>query len=626
MVGGNRLLGEIVCAISGIITTKSAGGLEKSLSTMRHRGPDAKGTWHGNVGKYRIGLGHLRLSIIDLTSLANQPFISNDGRLVLIFNGEIYNYRFLREELRALGYRFITESDTEVLLQAYAAWGIDCVRHFDGMFAFALLDLEQGQLHLARDPLGIKPLYLWTRDADNIAFASEIRGLRALATQIIYPDTAAFAEFLLNGWLYEPNTGFKDVQKILPGEFCSVDLNSGVLRRTVYYDPLSRPAPTLSFDQLLANSVTLQSLADVKTGLFYSGGLDSSALAFASPQLTGLFVDYSGENAGNGDLPYARVIADRLGLRLETVRHDPIAGGADEILDDFRRVAYGTEEPIADYTYSASYLLSSNARTNGYKVMLSGMGGDELFAGYPRHLLVRYRNIARSFSPALRAGAFAIQKFSAMEKKMERLLRFCTEGRFIRAYTSLIGYFSELEISQMLGTADACETFWVWAEAIGRQIAHLSPLKRAMYLDRFGFLPHNLMITDKSSMANSIEIRVPLMSNALAEFGFSQPDAKLINYRGGKIPLRSLLGRRLSRDAVQRSKVGFNPPLDDKILLLGPDRIAGLLKQGPISGVVDSEIACGIVGAHFAHRGNQTYKIWQLIYFNFWLEAASGAV
>jgi asparagine synthase (glutamine-hydrolysing) len=615
-----------MCGISGIIRTGRVSGLEESLIAMRHRGPDANGTWRGAVGKYNVGLGHLRLSIVDLSPSSNQPFISDDGLLILTFNGEIYNYRALREELRALGHRFKTESDTEVLLNSYAEWGVECVCRFDGMFAFAILDRERRQLYLARDPLGIKPLYVWTDNESSVAFASEIRGLRPLANQAIEPDPATFAEFLLNGWLYEPNTGFRSVHKIMPGEFRTIDLDSGAMKSTIYYDPLSRPAPKSSFDELLADSVGLQRLADVNVGLFYSGGLDSSVLAAASDDLEGLFVDYSGETGPNDDSIYAKPIADCLGLQFRTIRHDAATDDPESIIADFQHVARGTEELISDYTYSASDLLSHNARAAGYKVMLSGMGGDELFAGYPRYILARYRKIVRSFLPAVRLTASAMHKYPSMEKRMERLLRFSADGRFIRAYTSLIGYFSEQEVSRLLGTTDACEQFWGWTETIGKKVKHLSPLKQAMYMDRFGFLSHNLMVTDKSSMANSIEMRVPLTSNALAELGFSLPDGRLLDYRGGKIPLRSLLRKRLSDDMVNRPKAGFNPPLDGKIAVLGYGRIADILTHGPISHVVDGVFSCDIVKAHFSGAGNQTYKIWQLLYFNFWLEEANLAV
>jgi len=610
-----------VCGINGLISTGDLNGLEESLQVMKHRGPDATGIWRGTSGRFNVGLGHLRLSIIDLSAAANQPFFSEDGEIILVYNGEIYNYRALREELRGHGCRFSTESDTEVLLHAYRVWGIECVRRFDGMFAFAVLDRKRNELSIARDPLGIKPLYVWADGSKRIAFASEIRGIRALAGVRIEPDESTYAEFLLNGWLYEPKTGFKGVEKLMPGEYRTFDLNSGTVRKEIYYCPLERPAPSREFVALLGDSVELQRLADVKVGLFFSGGLDSTVLAAASGPLEGLFVEYGGDPAAASDAAFAHEIAKTLSLPIKTVHHNPVSDGPDAILADFRSVALNTEELIADYTYSASSLLAADARANGYTVMLSGMGGDELFAGYPRYKLARYRRLTHGLSPMLKAGAFALRRRPSMEKKIERLLRFSEEGRFIRAYTSLIGYLSDAEVSTLLGNAGACEPFWQWCEAIGKRINHLSHMKQAMYLDRYGFLAHNLMVTDKSSMQHSIEMRVPIMSNELAELGFAMNDTDLLSYSEGKKPLRRFLESRLPAQLINRPKVGFNPPLDGKIRALGKGRISEIFRRGPISGVLDADVACRIVDAHFNNTGNQTYKIWQLLYFNFWLEA-----
>ncbi|WP_084199102.1 asparagine synthase (glutamine-hydrolyzing) [Noviherbaspirillum autotrophicum] len=609
-----------MCGINGLISTGDLNGLEESLQIMRHRGPNATGIWRGKSGGFNVGLGHLRLSIIDLSAAANQPFLAGDGQTILVYNGEIYNYRALREELRKHGCHFSTESDTEVLLQAYLIWGIDCVRRFDGMFAFAVFDGRRNELSIARDPLGIKPLYVWTNDSKRVAFASEIRGIRALAGIPMEPDESTYAEFLLNGWLYEPKTGFKNVEKLMPGEYRTFDLNTGTVRKEMYYCPLQRAAPSRDFVELLNESVELQRVADVKVGLFFSGGLDSSVLAAASGPLEGLFVEYAGDAADASDAAFAHEIAKMLKLPVKTVCHDPISDGPDAILADFRNVAANTEELIADYTYSASSLLSADARASGYTVMLSGMGGDELFAGYPRYKLARYRQLFYGLSPLFKVGAFALRRHPSLEKKIERLLRFSEEGRFIRAYTSLIGYLSEVEVSTLMGKFDACEPFWHWCETMGKRIGHLSHMKQAMYLDRYGFLAHNLMVTDKSSMQQSIEMRVPIMSNELAELGFAMNDAELLSYSEGKKPLRRFLEHSLPARLINRPKIGFNPPLDGKIRALGKDLISDIFRNGPLSEVLDANVACRIVDAHFNNAGNQTYKIWQMLYFNFWLE------
>lgn len=610
-----------MCGICGQISLHTPSGLQRSLERMHHRGPDAQGVWQGKERQFNVELGHLRLAVVDLSAAANQPFVSQDGQRVLVYNGEIYNFRVLRDELRQLGFAFATESDTEVLLQAYAAWGIECVRRFDGMFAFALLDRACGELHLARDPLGIKPLYVWQQDQQHFAFASELRGLQPLMRQPLEADPDSFAAFLLNGWLYEPYTGFKGVEKLRPGEFRTIALSSGIARSSVYYDPLERPAPQQEFAALIHESMRLQHEADVRVGLFYSGGLDSSVLASVLPgELDGLFIDYEQGAAAGGDAAYALDIARTLRLPV-TVAHPAFADtDRDAILQDFRAVARGNEDLIADYTYSASHLLAQDARARGYTVMLSGMGGDELFAGYPRYTLTRYRGAVRALHAPLSMAASALRHRPDMAKKVDRLLRFSGEPRFFQAYTSLLGYFSEAEVNGLLGQSQACDAFWSAMAPMLQRVAHLSPLKQAMYLDRFGFLAHNLIVTDKSSMANSIEMRVPLMSNALAELGFATPDAALIDYAGGKKPLRQLLAGQLSKAQLNRPKTGFNPPLDGKIRALGQACILDVLGCGALASVLDMRQVSALVDAHFKGLGNQTYKLWQLLFFNFWLE------
>jgi asparagine synthase (glutamine-hydrolysing) len=491
------------------------------------------------------------------------------------------------------------------------------------MYAFALLDIERKELHLARDPLGIKPLYVASDENALIVFASEIRGLRPLLRTKIEPDPTTFPEFLLNGFLYEPNTGLKGVRKIMPGELRSIDLMTGSVNRTIYYDPLTRVRPEESFEELLLDSARVQSVADVKLGLFFSGGLDSTVVASACQSVEGLFVNY--DEAGFGDQTYAREIAARLRLRTTEFRHNPERSGVDAIVEDFRHVARHTEELISDYTYSASALLSAAARRMGYKVMLSGMGGDELFAGYPRHMLARYQMIVHAAAAALKVGSPVLRRHPSMAKKVDRLLRFSSEGNFARAYTNLIGYFSESEVCALLGQRWACESFWGWTESVSERVKHLSPLKQAMYLDRFGFLAHNLMVIDKSSMANSIEVRVPLMSTPLADFGFGLEEREIINHVGGKKPIRSFLKKHLPKRLIDRPKAGFNPPLDGKINSLGRQEISAIMRKGAASDVVDSTYVERLLEAHFGGQSNQTYKIWQLLYFNFWLEQTAIA-
>lgn len=614
-----------MCGIAGYVGVRDNHNLELALDRMRHRGPDGRGALVTECQNFRVGLGHVRLSILDLTEAASQPFHSEDDRYVVVFNGEIYNHESLRRQLASQEHRFRSRSDTEVLLTAYREWGCDCARRFEGMFAFALLDKVRATVVFCRDPLGIKPLYLMGSPHDGeLVFASEIRGIRALAGTRLEPDGAAFGEFLLNGFLYEPQTGFRSVSKLGPGEMLEVSLLSGEMRRWAYHDPLAEPAQR-DFDTLISESMHLQSLADVRVGLFFSGGVDSSVLAAASDQpLVGLHALYQ-DRAGNalGDSAYVGEIASALGLAVEDVAHAPGDRSVEEIVGEFRAVARGTEEPISDYTYAASEMISRSARERGFKVMLSGMGGDELFGGYPRYVPVRYGRWFRALGKTLSLAAPLLRRVPRFAKRSDRLVGFGTEPDFAMAYTRLVGYFSADEVTSMLGDALGVDRFRHRMETLLTPVQKLSPLKQAMYLDRFGFLAHNLSVTDKSSMAQSIEVRVPLMSNDLAALGIALSDSELLTARETKLPLRGYLARHLPAHLVRRPKVGFNPPLDDKIALLGESVISDLLCSSRLKGVVDPAFSRLLVRQHFSGAKNNTYRLWQLLYFSLWLEEAS---
>ena len=341
---------------------------------------------------------------------------------------------------------------------------------------------------------------------------------------------------------------------------------SGTIGDRQYYDPfhiLERTNPQ-EVEPLLVESMRVQCVADVPLGLFFSGGTDSTALAVTSPRsLQALYVEY-GAGKGHSDLDYAREVSSQLGLDMETVHHQPEATGNEAILDSFRRVARGTEEPISDYTYIASELIAQVARRKGFKVMLSGMGGDELFAGYPRHLLARYRSAARAGRALLSVAATLLASRPRWAKKTDRLARFVCEVDFVRAYTSLVGYYSSAEVESLLGQPGAAARFHDRLARLIAPAADRSPLKRAMLLDRFGFLSHNLTVTDRSSMAHGVEVRVPLICRELAELGLDLADRDLIRGMRAKWPLKQVVARHLPDRLVHRPKVGFNPPLDTR--------------------------------------------------------------
>lgn len=610
-----------MCGIAGYSGRGTGFDIEAAISAMKHRGPDARGLWRDERGDgTRTAFGHARLSIIDLSDAANQPFVDADGERVIVFNGEIYNHNAMRDELRALGARFRTRSDTEVLLHAWAHWGEGCLPKLDGMFAFVVHDRRDGSLVMARDPYGIKPLYYRADPHDGLAFASEIRALAALTGRHFEPDPDCFAEFLLNGFLYEPTTGLLGVSKLPPGGIARWRPGAPALEVRRWDDPLR--AAHGDVEEAIRRAVALQQLADVRVGLFFSGGIDSTVLALAgeSPP-EALFVDYDG-TSGGGDAPFARDIASRIGLQLKVVSLSSERGGTESVLEEFRRVASGTEEPISDYTYVAAEAIAREARATGCKVMLSGMGGDELFAGYPRHRAVAYASLYRGVAGFARPFAGVLRQRPGLAKKLDRFMRFATTDDFGLAYTSLIGYFGEDEVAALLGTRAGIDRFAARLDAIDRPHRHLSPLQRAMQLDRLGFLAHNLTVTDRSSMAQSIEVRVPLLTPELGALSAGLPDRLLLDLRHAKKPLRAIMLSRLPRDVVDRRKVGFNPPLDGRIAGIGRDRLRAELRGSRLRDVVDMKRVDALVTEHFQGTANHAYRLWQLIYFGYWLDAA----
>lgn len=609
------IVGRVSRAIPGV----PAGSLAAALQAMHHRGPDASAEETLRVGDWNVGLGHARLSILDLSTEANQPLASGSGEQLIVFNGEIYNHAALREELRAQGLALRTRSDTEVLLAGISHRGTDWLPRLNGMFAFALLDKARQQLLLARDPFGIKPLY-FCRSADGgLAFASEIRALGLAAGRKPEADPGCLAEFLLNGFLYEPASGFRDIHKLMPGEAMSLDLRSMQLQTWRFHDPLTQAATAGGFEDLLQAQMRLEVQADVPVGVFFSGGMDSSVLAAAAPPgAHGLFVHY-GETASD-DSVHAPAIARELGLALQTAVQDEAELSPAAIIDEFRAVARGTEEPISDFTYSATQLLSRFARQAGFKVMLSGMGGDELFAGYPRQWAARRWEALHRLQTPIQWSVHLLRRSPSWAKRADRLAAFAAAARFSEAYCGLVGYFSAGEVTRLLGSRAGADACFDRLDTLLQPVRHHSLLRQALVLDRHGYLAHNLTVTDRASMAESIEVRVPLLNTALEAHARELPDQALVQGNRGKLPLRQYLHGKLPRQLVDRRKVGFNPPLDGRIRRLGRERCADLIGGSALAWALDTRPALGWVEEHFRGERNHTYRIWQLIYLGMWLD------
>jgi asparagine synthase (glutamine-hydrolysing) len=631
-----------MCGILGTYgLATGAGQLAAMSDAIAHRGPDASGTWTSPDGRLR--LGHRRLSIIDLSAAANQPFVK-DG-LVLVFCGEIYNYRELRAELGAAGTGFRTDSDTEVLLEAWRRWGPASLRRLRGMFAFALFDSRQGTLTLARDPFGIKPLF-WTARDGGVAFASELKGLRPLLGDRPPIDHAAIVASLLYYWVPEDHCVYRGVEKLPAGSWLQVTPD-GRHRLERYYDPRAElaapPARRVDVEELrrvLEDSVAAHLVADVPISTFLSGGLDSSLLtvlaARHNPDIDSYTISFRPEDrrleAMPDDLAYARSLAGRHGIRLHEVEIAP------DVADLLPRMVHTLDEPIGDAAAINAYLICRAARDAGVKVLLSGMGADELFGGYRKHyaclLAARYRRLPgglrhRVVAPAVRrlpvAGRRRGYRAARWAKRFVAFADLPEEAAFRRSYTHYdVGELHELLDPELWPLVDQLvdEHAAVYHEGpAGDQV------NRMCYTDTRLFLPGlNLAYTDRASMAASTEVRVPYVDKEVAAAAFAIGGSAKIVGRERKAVLKRAAEAWLPREIVYRPKGLFSAPLRAWIRRDLADMVEDLVAGGTLvtSGLVDKQLVRAMIDADRRGLADRSKEIWQLLTLEVWYRQQDG--
>lgn len=612
-----------MCGIIGAINFDQSK-IEKGLNKLHHRGPDAQQIY----SKDAVTLGHARLSILDLNQGANQPFRIDDE--IIVFNGEIYNYKLLKSILVLKGISFKTTSDTEVLLHWLINEGIEGIKDVEGMFAFAWYSEKIGRLILCRDQLGIKPLYNY-RSESKLLFSSEIKALLEVAPDLKEIDQSQIAEFLLNGFLYEPDTGFKNIFKIKPGSYEIYNLNSDLIGAFEYWNinsVKSSPSDINELDNLIDKTIDEHLVADVPVGLFFSGGIDSSIiLSKIKTEIKPITIkstDLQYNNSGmSNDNSYAKQVAEIMGVQLDEVELNIDKISNDEFLSLINDVSIGNEELMYDFTYQSSKIVSKYAQTKGYKVMLSGMGADELFAGYPRYRLVKYATIFKVMKPFI----FLLEKNKWFAKKIDRFANFFTEDDFAYKYAALVGVFGKKEVQELTENLKMQNGSKRYVQKIHQKLSILndkSNLKKAIYLDLTGFLSHNFSVSDKSSMQASIELRVPLATKRLFEFAWNLTDDQLLNIKWNKKTLRNILLKKLPKSIVDRKKAGFNAPLDDFIYRLGPEKTIDVLIENRLFNFIKQSKVEQILSDHFSKKRNNTYKVYQLLYLSFWLKNFSN--
>ena len=565
-----------MCGILGYSGSFSPSLLPRANRLQAHRGPDDEGIYVDE--KMGIGLGHVRLSIIDLSPHGHQPMVARGGDLCLVFNGEIYNFRELRDELSRSGHRFSGKSDTEVLLRMYEAHGESMLCRLNGIFAFAIWDSKERSLFVARDAIGVKPLYYYV-GAKGFAFASEIKALLQLVPETRDLDVAALHRYLSFLWCPGVGTPLRSVRKVAPGE-ALVIRDGEIARRWAWYelpglrgvaaDLGTQDALKATVDKL-RDAVRRQIVSDVPVGAFLSGGLDSSSIVvFARevlPEIRCFTIESVGgqESGATHDLPYARRVAEHLGVALDVVRVD-----ADRMALDLAGMVAQLDEPLADPAALNVLYISRLAKQHGIKVLLSGAGGDDIFSGYRRHLALNYEGYYQWLPrPVLSKLAWASERLDQRNPRFRRLTKLLS-GTGLADDARLVNYFAWAKESELLGlysrefrsqlgsTVAATPMF----EFLQRVPPSVSSLERMLLLEqRFFLADHNLAYTDKMSMAAGVEVRVPFLDLDLIDHA-ARIDTRIKQKgRVGKWVLKKAMEPYLPNDVIYRPKAGFGAPL-----------------------------------------------------------------
>ncbi|MYW69738.1 asparagine synthase (glutamine-hydrolyzing) [Streptomyces sp. SID8379] len=636
-----------MCGIAGTYRWPDGKAVTDRLTdTLAHRGPDGAGRYGHPVGDGEVQLGHRRLSIIDLSETGAQPMAS-DG-LVLTYNGELYNAPELRAELESTGVRFRGTSDTEVLLEAWRRWGTDCLPRLRGMFAFGIFDERTGELVLARDQLGIKPLFLLRR-GEGLVFASELKALAAVTGGSLEVDHAALVASLLYYWVPDSRCAFREAEKLPPGSWLRIRPD-GQVRRGRYWNlkdiaaegqERARSGELPDLAAIVEESTRRHLLSDVPVATFLSGGLDSSYLtalaARHQPGISAYTIGFRAEDAKfeamPDDLRYARQVAARYGVDLHEIEIAP------DVLDLLPQMTYSLDEPIGDPAAINTFLICQASREAGVKVMLSGMGADELFAGYRKHLAnvlaLRYQRVPR---PLRRGIAGAVDRLPvASARRGYRSVRFAKrflsfadlpeETAFRRSYTM----YDQQELLDLVdpdlaGTVDDVLT----EHADVYRDNELDDFVNRMCLgDARMFLPGlNLTYTDRSSMAASTEVRVPYVDVEVVRAAFAVPGDRKIVGRQGKAVLKEAATSILPKEIVYRPKGLFSAPLRAWMSRDLAPLVREVVNDGVLvnSGLLRRDALARMVAEDAAGQRDFSKHLWHVLTLEYWYrDATSGS-
>ena len=645
-----------MCGIAGCIDARrsmSAQELESTAAAMaravRHRGPDGHGTW---VDPERgVALGHQRLSIVDLSAAGHQPMVSSDGRFVLTFNGEIYDHPRIRRRLAQVGATFRGHSDTEVLLEAIARWGlVPTLEDLDGMFALALWDRSEHRLSLARDRMGEKPLYYgWM--GSSFLFGSELKALRAHPDFKGHVDPSSVAAFLRLNCVPGTSSIYEGVAKVGAGELVEIDPSSRECRAVTYWsvadvarrgahDPLLDADEALTeLDALLGDAVARRMVADVPVGAFLSGGVDSALMvALATEQHAGPVNTFTigFDDAAFDEAPHARAIASHLGTA--HTEHYVSPGDALALVPE---LATMYDEPFADSSQIPTHLLAQITRQH-VTVSISGDAGDELFGGYDRYRLFvsLWERMGRLPAPSRRAAAWAIRtrpaswwskRIDSLAPVLPRTMRPHRAGEKLHKLARVLRTSDEQDAYRVLFSQwqDPTEVVRGASERTtalsdpGAWPDELPLAARPRLVDQLLYLPDDILVkVDRATMAVGLEARVPMLDHRVVELAWRMPPSLLHRDGRGKWPLRALLARRVPVALFDRPKQGFAVPI--ATWLRGPLRewAEDLLDPRNLDdGLLDTEVIGALWRSHLARDDDWAgaYDLWAVLMLQSWL-------
>lgn len=621
-----------MCGIAGIVDVRSRREIDRELvarmnTSQTHRGPDEEGTYF----EAGVGLAHRRLSIIDLSS-GQQPLFNEDHSVVVVYNGEIYNYQELADELKACGHDFRTHCDTEVIVHAWEEWGSGCVERFRGMFAFAIWDQNRETVFLARDRLGIKPLYYALLPGGYLVFGSELKALRVHPDLPRALDASAVEDYFAYGYVPEPKTIFEGVKKLSPGYFLELKRATPTAEPRQYWDvpflshgPMSEQEAQAELVERLREAVRIRLVAEVPLGAFLSGGVDSSAVVAMMAGLSESSVNTCSIAFGDpkfNEADYASSVANRYHTDHQVESVDP------NNFDLVDRLAALYDEPYADSSAMPTYRVCELARKR-VTVALSGDGGDENLAGYRRYRWHLYEQRMRNWFPSgVRRTMFGAlgraypkadwaPKILRAKATFQALARDAEEGYFHSI--SILGddLRARLFSARFKRTLDGYRAVDVLRSHAARAPSD-HPLSRVQYLDLKTYLAGDILTkVDRASMAHSLEVRVPILDHKLVEWMSGLDPTLKLNGREGKYVLKKAMEPYLPRDILYRPKMGFAVPLAS--WFRGPlkSRVRDAV-LGPVlaeTGFFDPKFLKELVDHHQSGRRDNSAALWSLLMF-----------